>query len=64
MNASGKGIPTQVYEAITAYHRASMGDDSQEIKETEQSLADARVFAGETVYNRELEKFNAMIRSI
>lgn len=64
MNTSGKGIPQQVYEAITAYHRASMGDDRREIEETEKKLVDIRAFAGELVYNRELERFNAMIRSI
>ena len=64
MNTSGKGIPTQVYEAITANHRAYMGDDRREIEESEKRLADIRAFAGELVYNRELERFNEMIRSI
>jgi hypothetical protein len=64
MNTHGKGIPQQVYEAITANHRAYMGDDRREIEESEKALAEIRAFAGELVYNRELEKFNEMIRSI
>ena len=64
MNTSGKGIPTQVYEAISAYHRASMGDDRREIEETEKKLVDIRLFAGELVYQRELDRFNEMIASI
>jgi hypothetical protein len=64
MNTSGKGIPQQVYEAITADHRARMGDDRREIEEAEQALADIRSFSGELVYNRELDRFNEMIRSI
>lgn len=64
MNTSGKGIPTQVYEAIVANHRARMGDDRREIEETDAKLEDIRAFAGELVYTRELERFNAEIRSI
>lgn len=64
MNTTGKSIPTQVYEAINAYHRANMGDDRQEIWETESKLADIKAFAGESVYIKELNRFNEMIRSI
>jgi hypothetical protein len=64
MNTSGKGIPQRVYEAITANHRAYMGDDRREIEESEVKLKDIRAFAGELVYNRELDRFNEMISSI
>jgi hypothetical protein len=64
MNTSGKGIPQQVYEAITADHRARMGDDRQEIEEAEANVNIIRAFAGELVYNRELNRFNEMISSI
>ena len=64
MNTSGKGIPTQVYEAIVLNHRAYMGDDRREIEESEKRLADIRAFAGELVYERELARFNEEIRSI
>lgn len=64
MNTHGKGIPQQVYEAIVANHRAYMGDDRREIEESEKTLAEIRSFAGEFVYNRELEKFNELLRRI
>lgn len=55
---------SEMYEAIVNYHKAVMGNDSAEIDETEKVFNETRLAVGEEEYQKQIDKFNEMIRSL